>query len=138
MSTTSQLSLLAVLLAGANALAVDYGSWAVNVTSASAASGYRYGSVTAEYSATPGVFGQASWLYDAPTFNWTYTYTPEGFKASRVDNAAGDQPITIWQNVTLDGAVVELTGSGVVNMNCNSASGRGCAGSGVVRAVLNG
>ncbi|KAJ2979196.1 hypothetical protein NUW58_g7265 [Xylaria curta] len=112
----SPLAALVVLLQGTQAIPADYGSWAVNVTSSFAATGYRFGSASAEYSGAPGIFSHASWLYDAPMFNWTYTYTPPTFKTTRVDTGIGEQSITIWQNLTIDGNLVALTGTGSVTM----------------------
>ncbi|ETS78177.1 hypothetical protein PFICI_10239 [Pestalotiopsis fici W106-1] len=107
----------------------DYGYWNVNVTSSSAASGYRYGDVYAEYSGAQGNISHFSWLYD-PSVRATTTTTDNPLFNSSIVDGQGDHTINIEQTVEIQASNVTLVGSGALTMKCGlGGAGRGCAGS---------
>ncbi|KAL7626471.1 hypothetical protein AAE478_003243 [Parahypoxylon ruwenzoriense] len=112
------------------AILTDYGYWDINVTAGSAASGYRWGDVYAEYSGTPGEISHTDWIWDPHNGGMLNTTSDNpNFGSSMVDNIV-EQSIEVQQSVILDGVNVTLVGSGVLNMKCGlGGSGRSCEGS---------
>lgn len=82
------------LPATAQQLTTDSGSWNLNVTSSSAASGYRYGDVYAEYSSTPGQISHFSWLYSPAERSTTTTTDNPAFNSSIVDGQGDHSKIS--------------------------------------------
>jgi hypothetical protein len=134
----------------------DNGYWDVNVSSSSAASGYRWNDIYAVFSGTPEQQSHCYWLYDPMERSGTttcdgtdfnahiqYDYETGGGKSTRrfagtLTNSC-QELVTIHQMVTLSGVSTALTGSALVPLNCGlGGNGRNCEGSVRVAADVEG
>ncbi|KAI0410471.1 hypothetical protein F5X98DRAFT_98921 [Xylaria grammica] len=118
---------------------VDYGYWNANVSVSNGLLGGRVCVVSAEYWASPGMinkwstvrnsmFGRLGFLYPASNDDLS-------FAATDVDGE-GDQPLIMWQTVTLNGVKYDIEGQATVAMSCGEAPERLCTGSVLVDAAL--
>ncbi|KAI9158007.1 hypothetical protein HJFPF1_05992 [Paramyrothecium foliicola] len=159
--TTKLLTFLSLLLPAAHAAPTspsdaDYGSWAIQVTTGNAASGYRWGDLYAEHSSRPGVVSHSYWLYSPEFQNITFrpddatlrnTYVdglgvmgkscpPAAIRRELPDQGVAD--FEIWQTIPLEGVDTPLKGTGTIEMKHSpNGIGRGAEGDATITAELD-
>ncbi|KAK5635657.1 hypothetical protein RRF57_011369 [Xylaria bambusicola] len=118
---------------------VDYGYWNANVSVSNTGTDTRVCTVSAEYWAYPGVINEWGTLHSSMFgkigFGRPASYDDVSFGASDLDGQ-GDQPLIMWQTVTLNGVKYDIEGEAIVAMSCGEAPERLCTGSVRVDAAL--
>ncbi|KAI0517492.1 hypothetical protein F5B22DRAFT_107480 [Xylaria bambusicola] len=149
MSVTKALLLVAQLPALASSASInpyhiDYGYWNANVSvnnvrMTNTEFYSRVCIVSAEYWAYPGVINQWGTLHSNVIstigFGQPASFDDTSFGANDVDGQ-GDQPLIMWQTVTLNGVEYDIEGEAMVAMSCGEAPERLCTGSARVDAAL--
>ncbi|KAB2569983.1 hypothetical protein BFW01_g5570 [Lasiodiplodia theobromae] len=110
------------------AAASQYGSWAVDYSWDSAASGFKQEKFSAVYSLDQ-TTATKTWTL-LPPDDETTVVNPESFVAS-YDGST----VSLQQTVEIDGTKVTIYGSAPLATKCNSATGRYCSGSATVEVT---